>query len=141
MSTGVYLCRPCIPHIPGASLPKAERLLTRFVRKAGELYGQRIYSINLHSLVHLVDCVRWWGPLFTTSAFAFEHMNGYFLSFYAGTSHKPKKALESFSLTHLLHTAETKLNPATLHTDVRKMFYQLGGLKHSDALIEYVPYM
>jgi len=39
-----------------------------------ELYGTSC-TINTHSLIHLALFVRYWGPLWTQSAFSFESMN------------------------------------------------------------------
>ena len=33
--------------------------------------------MNAHSLIHIPFFVRQWGPLWTMSAFSFEHMNGF----------------------------------------------------------------
>lgn len=51
----------------------AEGLLQQFVSEAGSLYGQGIYVYNVHSLLHLADDVRRFGPLDQFSAFGFEN--------------------------------------------------------------------
>lgn len=54
----------------------AETLLREFVSEAGTLYGNAIYVYNVHSLVHLAQDVRKFGPVDTFSAFPFENYLG-----------------------------------------------------------------
>lgn len=54
----------------------AESLLREFVSEAGTLYGNGIYVYNVHSLIHLAQDVRQFGPLDTFSAFPFENYLG-----------------------------------------------------------------
>lgn len=51
----------------------AEHLLQEFVAEAGSLYGKGIYVYNVHSLLHLADDARRFGPLDDFSAFVFEN--------------------------------------------------------------------
>lgn len=41
--------------------------------------------MNIHLLLHLTDCVSWWGPLWGYSAFVFENMNGQLKTLFHGT--------------------------------------------------------
>ena len=66
-------------------LPIAEDMLLTFYNSAGNLYSKNVYTANLHSLVHTVDMVRLWGPLWCFSMFGFENMNGYLGGAYHGT--------------------------------------------------------
>jgi len=43
-------------------------------------------SINFHLLVHLVECVREFGPLWTVSCFPFENANGLLVKCITGTN-------------------------------------------------------
>ncbi|CAN7987314.1 unnamed protein product [Ixodes hexagonus] len=54
----------------------AESLLRQFVSEAGTLYGNGIYVYNIHSLIHLAQDVRQFGPVDTFSAFPFENFLG-----------------------------------------------------------------
>lgn len=47
-----------------------------FVRDFETLYGKKSMYYNVHLLLHIVDAARLFGPLFTTSLFPFENMNG-----------------------------------------------------------------
>jgi len=48
--------------------------------------GLRFMSINFHLLVHLVECVREFGPLWTVSCFPFENANGLLVKCITGTN-------------------------------------------------------
>ena len=54
----------------------AEILLQEFVEEFQELYSARNVSFNVHSLLHVVDEVRKFGPLDSFSAFPFENFIG-----------------------------------------------------------------
>ncbi|KAK3915384.1 putative E3 ubiquitin-protein ligase rnf113 [Frankliniella fusca] len=55
---------------------EADMLLKLFVVKFGRLYGDRTMSYNVHQLCHLALCVERFGPLYCSSAFPFEGLNG-----------------------------------------------------------------
>lgn len=54
-------------------LKYAEELINCFISGCKELYGFNFFSLNIHSLMHLVDCCRRFGPLDKFSAFPFEN--------------------------------------------------------------------
>jgi hypothetical protein len=62
----------CSSAITNDDLSLADRLLHTFVQTLSQLYGEHVLVFNSHSLLHLVDAVRLTGPLWATSAFAFE---------------------------------------------------------------------
>lgn len=51
----------------------AESLLLYFVKNAGLIYGQEVYTHNFHNLIHLAENVRRHGSLDNFSAFPFEN--------------------------------------------------------------------
>lgn len=53
-------------------IDRAEDYLFKFCNNFAQLYDQCYMTLNLHQLVHLADCVRSLGPLYTTSCFSFE---------------------------------------------------------------------
>lgn len=59
--------------------------LNQFVSQFSLLYGSEHMTHNLHKLLHLERCVRLNGPLFLTSCFPFEDMNGRLSNFIHGT--------------------------------------------------------
>ncbi|KAJ8049505.1 hypothetical protein HOLleu_02277 [Holothuria leucospilota] len=59
--------------------------LLKFVIKIESLYGLEHVSYNVHQLAHLSQYVTNWGPLWATSAFAFENNNQLLKKSYHGT--------------------------------------------------------
>lgn len=49
--------------------------LIYFVQKFGELYGHEFISHNIHSLLHLCDDYKNYGPLDNCSCFPFENLS------------------------------------------------------------------
>ncbi len=66
-------------------LSTAENMLTVFYKKIVDLYPQEICTMNVHSLIHLVQNVRNFGPLWAYSCFGFENMNGHLKKHCHGT--------------------------------------------------------
>lgn len=50
-----------------------------------QLYPEELLTCNVHSLIHLTECVCQCGPLWTFSCFGFENMNGYLKKHCHGT--------------------------------------------------------
>ncbi|CAI6367351.1 unnamed protein product [Macrosiphum euphorbiae] len=50
-----------------------DKLLSYYVKKFGEIYGEEFLSHNLHALVHLCDDYNKFGPLDNCSCFMFEN--------------------------------------------------------------------
>jgi len=50
-----------------------DKLLTYYVKKFGEVYGEEFLSHNLHALVHLCDDYNKFGPLDNCSCLMFEN--------------------------------------------------------------------
>jgi len=63
--------------------------LEKFVAGTGKLYGKEHMVYNVHQLLHLSDCVERCGPLWRTSAFAFEGHNIKLLKLFSGTNYIP----------------------------------------------------
>lgn len=51
----------------------ADHLLQRFVAEYPNIYNLRDVVFNIHALLHLVECVRQFGPLYSFSAYRFEN--------------------------------------------------------------------
>lgn len=56
-------------------LDEAERLLTQYVQKFQEFFGENNMSFNVHLLTHITDTVRNWGPTWVTDAYKYESWN------------------------------------------------------------------
>ena len=72
-------------HISSSDLLTAERMLNIFYRKSVDLYPKEICTMNVHSLIHLAQTVRNFGPLWSYSCFGFESMNGHLKKHFHGT--------------------------------------------------------
>ncbi|KAL5020963.1 hypothetical protein ScPMuIL_000118 [Solemya velum] len=57
-------------------LHRAKQLLQAFVTNVEQLYGKKFMSLNVHNLIHTVNLVELWGPLWAWSCFCFESFNG-----------------------------------------------------------------
>ena len=66
-------------------LDRTHEMLTTFYHTSGDLYSSSIYTINMHSLIHIVPLVRLWGPVWAYSMFGFENLNGYLGTTFHGT--------------------------------------------------------
>lgn len=63
------------PKISKDDLDIVQEQLHDFVGKYQIFYGKASMTMNVHSLLHLVDCVRNFGPLYCFSMFPFEAYN------------------------------------------------------------------
>lgn len=64
---------------------QSEQMLRQFVCMFATLYDEKDMSANLHLLLHLADSVRDLGPLWVSTCFHFEGINGELLHFFHGT--------------------------------------------------------
>lgn len=59
--------------------------------------GEQHMTINIHSLLHLAECVRNLGPLWASSCFPFESANGEVLTLFHG-SQGVEKQVHAYAL-------------------------------------------
>lgn len=85
-------------NIKDHELDRTEVLLKRLVRDFPKLYGEQSTTYNIHQLLHLVLCVKRWGPLWAWSAFAFENFNGQLTRLTHGTKHIGPELLNKLQL-------------------------------------------
>ncbi|XP_035697167.1 uncharacterized protein LOC118430408 isoform X2 [Branchiostoma floridae] len=71
--------------ITTADLTTAGLRLDAFCKSFEELYGERRQTMNIHKLRHLQMYVEMYGPVWTTSLFGFESMNGHLKRMVHGT--------------------------------------------------------
>lgn len=64
------------PKITNEDLDIVERKLLSFAQDYESFYGKSNMTMNVHTLLHLVDCVRDFGPIYCYSMFSFESYNG-----------------------------------------------------------------
>lgn len=71
--------------VPTDKLRMARKTMIFFLGEYQELYGKEHMTFNAHLLLHLVDTVEEWRPLWNYSAYAFENMNGQLVRLVNGT--------------------------------------------------------
>lgn len=67
-------------------LIEAEHKLREFVKGYENLYGKHEMVMNVHLVTHMVESVKYLGPLWTQSAFPFERNNGILLKSINGST-------------------------------------------------------
>ena len=80
----------------------AERALRSFSGGMEELYGKENMTSNVHASLHLADCVRNLGPLWSCSAFPFE---GYMMNlkrFIKGTTRVPQQVASTYLMSQMV---------------------------------------
>ena len=85
--------------VSSAEIGLAHSLLSDFYKLTPKLYPVEICTMNLHSLIHLSQFVRLWGPLWCYSCFGFESMNGHLRKSCHGTR---------LVLTQLIHNVRMR---------------------------------
>ena len=95
-----YLLSTCIRRLLGHvridDLPIIEEGLRTFVDIYESTFGVINMSMNIHLLLHLVDCVRNFGPLSGFSAFSFESASGSLVRLATGKRYKCKSTIARF---------------------------------------------
>lgn len=86
----------CSERITLRELESAERLLTSFAEHFEILYGKSNVVFNIHLARHLVDCVKFLGPLFTYSNYCFEDHIGNLISLQKGTTDVATQICEKY---------------------------------------------
>lgn len=81
------------------NLDNCAKKLQHFVKKFQDLYGQKYMVYNIHLLLHLVESVRNFGPLWGFSLFPYENMNGFLKNFVKG----PKDPLTQINTKYLVY--------------------------------------
>lgn len=92
-------------------LEKSEADLKSFVMKWQILYGRKKMVYNVHLLLHMVDSVKYFGPLWGFSLFPYENMNGLLKNFIKG----PKEPLLQVNNKYLIYakTHNEQFSPQT----------------------------
>ena len=86
-------------NITEENLIQAEKFLSRFFIQFCQLYGENRCGFNFHLITHLVDKVRYLGPLWGTSLFIHEGFNQTLIKCYRpGTSSLLKQMAERLQL-------------------------------------------
>jgi hypothetical protein len=88
-------------------------MLIKFVSETQRLYGIENMSYNVHQLCHLVQSVRNSGPLWRTSAFAFESNNQQLLQMFNGKVHVAEQLANTFTTLILIKELSNSSNCST----------------------------
>lgn len=109
----------------------AERALNEFVSRFEHLYGKKHMVNNVHQLLHLAECVRQFGPLWTTSCFPFEDLNGKLKRLVHGSNSAHLQIFTSVSKFLTLATLKSeKLVPGRpAHSFCENLNYSHGRMK------------
>ena len=98
---GVYIL--CKEEITIELLERAKSLIDEFLRRFESLYGIKNMTCNTHSLGHLADVVRRLGPLWTTSCFSLEDLNGQMKKLVHGSKKPELQIVSNLNLYIKIH--------------------------------------
>ena len=82
----------------------SEKLIFEFVSQFEHLYGLKYMTCNVHSLLHLPTVVRCLGPLWTTSCFPLEDVNGKIKNFVHGSKNPELQIAFNLNMFLKVHT-------------------------------------
>lgn len=87
----------------------ADAKIKMFVMDMGRLYRFRDCVYNVHCLLHLVLCVKRWGPLWN-STFLFEDLNGKLVRLIHGTKNIGKELIRNIRIAQAVQTLKNNVN-------------------------------
>jgi hypothetical protein len=102
-------------------LQKSKQLLSYFVHMFPSLYGDRFLTLNMHSLLHLPDCVEDLGPLWIYSCFPFENVNGHLMELFHGTQNVELQILSSVNVFQNMPDMITSIKDQTYVEFIEKL--------------------
>lgn len=92
-------------------LNEADEMLYSFVHDAQELYGKQVMTYNVHQLLHIVESVYNWGPLWAHSAFPFESANYQLLNSIQCAKGINQQIIRYINLQHSVNILEKLVYP------------------------------
>lgn len=90
------------PSISIEKLHIVKKKMRNFVVEYQKLYGERYMTYNAHLLLHLVDSVKEWGPLWGYSLYPFESVNGALTKTVCGTRYAELQIVRKFAIAQAL---------------------------------------
>lgn len=115
----------CGTNISFNKLEDSKVLLNSFVENFEKLYGEKNMVHNVHLLIHLPDCVRLNGPLYTYSNYCFEDHIGHLVSLKRGTTDVATQICQKYvlekNLFHYAHGSPT-INKFIKEIDSKQQF-------------------
>ncbi|XP_011314653.1 uncharacterized protein [Fopius arisanus] len=109
--------------VSGDMVNLADKFIFEFVLRFSDLYDLRFMCSNLHLTRHLPGVVLDFGPLWVTSCFAFEHVNGQLKTLIRGTRFAGLQISTGLSYFMALPELKEQLQPAS---DIRKFCDRLS---------------
>ncbi len=88
----------------------AHCMLARFYELMPILYPQTMCALNFHSLIHMCEFVRRWGPLWCYSTFGFENFNGFLKRHCHGTRNVLPQLIQSVRMRLALPLLKDRLD-------------------------------
>ncbi|XP_064459796.1 uncharacterized protein LOC135370047 [Ornithodoros turicata] len=85
-------------HVPVDKIGYVKKAMEEFLEEYEQLYGIHNMTYNAHILLHMVDHVKEWGPLWGFSAYPFESINGKLVRFVNGTRYAHSQIVEKFCI-------------------------------------------
>ncbi|XP_064460291.1 uncharacterized protein LOC135370470 [Ornithodoros turicata] len=82
--------------VPMDKLHTVQQELISFLKEYQDLYGKSAMKYNTHLLLHLIDSVMEWGPLWCLSCFCFEGMNAQLLRLINGTRYVHMQIVDKY---------------------------------------------
>jgi hypothetical protein len=104
-------------------LPVARDNLKLFVKRTQLLYGKKMMTFNMHQLLHLVDNVENFGPIFVTSNFRFEGTLKWLKNNFNGTTDYLHQFIRVLKCAKYL--AQMEACTQVQHPKARKLFQSL----------------
>lgn len=133
-----YLLGPCVSI---ENIINMQKEMMKFLVEYKDFYGEEYMTYNAHLLLHLVDSVKNWGPLWGYSLFPFESMNGTLGRFVNGTRYAHLQIVEKFSilknLSNLWSLRSARNGPCCLASsfkslikgyNLRKKIFKVGSV-------------
>ena len=108
-------------------LRTADSMLRSFVKGIKPLYGEKCYTYNTHNLLHLPLLVRRWGPLWATSTFPFESVNGFLKDHLHGTKHLGQELINNIKISQSVAILEKIVNAHAGGHDFSSKISQVEG--------------
>lgn len=127
--------------ISSSDIKLAHLMLKRFYQLIPQLYPQRVCSANVHSLIHLCECVCRCGPLWCYSAFGFENMNGYIKKHCHGTRNVLPQLIQAVTLRQTLPTLHKKLSKCENEATMTFLEKVIDGHSHKMGPLGRVTHM
>lgn len=125
-------------NVTSAMQEKAGKLLHKYVAYFEDLYDRAYMTLSIHLLLHLMDLVKDCGPLWVTSCFPLESINGIIMKLVHGTRYAELQIASSLNTCLGLPDLVTNLGDGEISTfckDLLTRTKKCDGLKVGTTLV------